>query len=61
MEELALTLDIMPLNASVLRATLDRVANQVKGVFFVCFNNALIDAVASKLHFTFTVPLHPVV
>ena len=57
MEEHALTLDLMSLNASVLRATLDHVANKVKNVFSVCFDNALIDAVASRLHFTITVPL----
>ena len=41
-----MTLEIMSLNASVLRATLDNVAKKVTSVLSLCFNNALIDAVA---------------
>jgi len=60
MEQHVLTLEIMSLNASVLRAILEHVADKVTSVFFLCFNIALIDAVAwpvdSTLHSQYLSP-----
>jgi len=58
MEEHVLILEIQPLNASALRATLEIAAEKVRCLFSVCYSYIPIDAMASNSAPPATSPLH---